>query len=57
LFNVDGIIVATEYDFDKEDWSEIKNLVNNPVIFDGKNVMDSKTLKSLGYTYFGIGKN
>jgi UDPglucose 6-dehydrogenase len=57
LFNVDGIIVATEYDFDKEDWSEIKNLVNNPVIFDGKNVMDSKKLKTLGYTYFGVGKN
>ncbi|MBA2858847.1 UDPglucose 6-dehydrogenase [Methanococcus maripaludis] len=57
LFNVDGIIIATEYDFDKENWSELKNLVNNPVIFDGKNVMDSKTLKSLGYTYFGIGKN
>ncbi|MBA2840752.1 UDPglucose 6-dehydrogenase [Methanococcus maripaludis] len=57
LFNVDGIIIATEYDFDKENWSEIKNLVNHPVIFDGKNVMDSKTLKSLGYTYFGIGKN
>ncbi|MBA2853128.1 UDPglucose 6-dehydrogenase [Methanococcus maripaludis] len=57
LFNVDGIIIATEYDFDKENWSELKNLVNHPVIFDGKNVMDSKTLKSLGYTYFGIGKN
>jgi UDPglucose 6-dehydrogenase len=57
LFNVDGIIIATEYDFDKEDWSEIKTLVNNPVIFDGKNAMDSKKLKTLGYTYFGVGKN
>jgi UDPglucose 6-dehydrogenase len=57
VFNADGIIIATEYDFDKEDWSEIKTLVNNPVIFDGKNAMDSKKLKTLGYTYFGVGKN
>jgi len=57
VFNVDGIIIATEYDFNIENWIEIKKLVNEPVVFDGKNVLDSKKLKSLGYTYFGVGKN
>ncbi|MBA2862314.1 UDP-glucose/GDP-mannose dehydrogenase family protein [Methanococcus maripaludis] len=57
VFETDGIVIATEYDFNIENWMKIKELVKEPVIFDGKNVLDSKKLKSLGYTYFGVGRN
>ncbi|AEF95784.1 nucleotide sugar dehydrogenase [Methanotorris igneus] len=54
--DVDGIIIATEYDYNKEDWKKIGNLVKEKVIFDGRNVLDVKKVKKLGFKYYGVGR-
>ena len=37
------------------DPDSIKGLLNDPVIFDGRNIYSRKTLERLGYTYYAIG--
>ncbi|ENN95639.1 nucleotide sugar dehydrogenase [Methanocaldococcus villosus KIN24-T80] len=54
--DVDGIIIATEYDYNKEDWKKIGKLVKEKVIFDGRNVLDVKKVKKLGFKYYGVGR-
>ncbi|ADG14104.1 nucleotide sugar dehydrogenase [Methanocaldococcus infernus ME] len=54
--DVDGIIIATEYNFNKEDWEKISKLVKEKVIFDGRNVLEPEKVKKLGFKYFGVGR-
>ncbi|WP_423792397.1 UDP-glucose dehydrogenase family protein [Methanocaldococcus indicus] len=54
--DVDGIIITVEYDFNKEDWEKIANLVKEKVVFDGRNVLDVKKIKKLGFKYYGVGR-
>ena len=54
--DVDGIVITTEYDFNKEDWEKIRNLVKEKVIFDGRNILDVEKVKKLGFKYYGVGK-
>ncbi|WP_457612231.1 nucleotide sugar dehydrogenase [Methanocaldococcus sp.] len=54
--DVDGIIITTEYDYNKEDWEKIGKLVREKVIFDGRNVLDPEKVKKLGFKYFGVGR-
>jgi UDPglucose 6-dehydrogenase len=57
LENADALILATEWrQFRKPDFDKMKALMNNNVIFDGRNQYDPKDLKKLDFTYFGIGR-
>jgi UDPglucose 6-dehydrogenase len=46
------------------EWQEFKNIncqqlkqqLQQPVVFDGRNVLDPQTMKSLGFTYYSIGR-
>ncbi len=54
----DGLAVVTEWNqFRNPDFNKIKDLLKRPVIFDGRNLYDSKLLKELGFIYFGIGRS
>ena len=33
----------------------VKELLNAPVIFDGRNIYNRRTVEELGFTYYGIG--
>ncbi|MCK5177253.1 MAG: UDP-glucose/GDP-mannose dehydrogenase family protein [Candidatus Aenigmarchaeota archaeon] len=53
----DAIIIATEYDeFNDEDWEYIAELVNEKLIFDGRNILDEKKVKKHGFEYYGVGR-
>jgi len=55
--DVDGIIITVEYDrLNNEDWKKIGKLVKEKVIFDGRNILDDKTIKKLGFKYYGVGR-
>lgn len=54
----DAIALVTEWnEFRLPNWERIKSLVNNPVIFDGRNIYDDIMLSKEGFSYFGIGQN
>lgn len=57
LKNADALIVATEWaEFRNPDLNKTKSLLNNPVIFDGRNVFSSVELKKQGFHYESIGR-
>ncbi len=53
----DCLLVLTEWDEFKEiDFSKIKKLMRQPVVFDGRNLFHDVDLKKLGFEYYGIGR-
>jgi UDPglucose 6-dehydrogenase len=53
----DALLLATEWnEFKQIDFVQIKNLLRNPIILDGRNLWDSEHLKAIGFTYIGIGR-
>ena len=53
----DALLLATEWnEFKQIDFTQVKNLMHKPVILDGRNLWDSELLKSMGFTYMGIGR-
>lgn len=58
LKDADGLIIATDWnEFKNPNFKEIKNLLKQPKIFDGRNLYNAKKLKELGFEYIGIGTN
>ncbi|MDP1709922.1 MAG: UDP-glucose/GDP-mannose dehydrogenase family protein [Candidatus Komeilibacteria bacterium] len=54
---VQAIVIATEWpEFKDLDWSYIRSQVANPLIIDGRNLLDAKLLRELGFTYEGVGR-
>ena len=53
----DCLLIVTEWDEFKElDFVKIKRLLKRPLIIDGRNIYDPRTLKKLGFRYIGIGR-
>jgi UDPglucose 6-dehydrogenase len=53
----DALMVNTEWnEFKQLDLARIKGLLKKPVIFDGRNIYDPEVMKSLGFTYLGMGR-
>ena len=56
--DADALVVVTEWKaFQSPDFERLKSLLRQPVIFDGRNIYDPRSLKSQGFTYFGIGRS
>jgi UDPglucose 6-dehydrogenase len=57
LENADALVVVTEWrSFKSPDFDEIKALLKQPCIFDGRNLYAPATLAAKGIRYFGIGR-
>ncbi len=53
----DALLLITEWNqFRYPDFGKVKNLLKNPVIFDGRNQYNPKELKELGFSYYAIGR-
>lgn len=53
----DCLLVLTEWDEFKElDFLRVKKLLKRPVIIDGRNIYDPKTMERLGFNYSSIGR-
>ncbi len=58
LENAEALLLITEWHlFRYPDFAKVKNLLKNSVIFDGRNLYEPETLRSMGFTYYGIGRN
>lgn len=57
LEGADALAVVTEWnEFRFPDFERIKRGLRTPVVFDGRNVYDPRTMSELGFTYFSVGR-
>jgi len=58
LAGASALLILTEWnEFRRPDFRRIKQLLKNPVIFDGRNIYDSADLQKVGFKYYSIGRN
>ena len=51
----DAVVLCTDWDDYKAlDWASLKPLMNQPYIFDGRNMIDKSLVESLGFNYLGV---
>jgi UDPglucose 6-dehydrogenase len=56
LENADALLIVTEWaDFRAPSFEKIKKALINPIVFDGRNIYDTKELNELGFEHYGIG--
>jgi UDPglucose 6-dehydrogenase len=57
LEGADGLAVVTEWqEFRRPDFEVMRRLLREPVVFDGRNIYEPKTVRGHGFTYYGIGR-
>ena len=57
LEGADGLAIVTEWsEFRNPDFEVMRRLMRAPVIFDGRNLYDPKSIKALGFMYYSIGR-
>jgi UDPglucose 6-dehydrogenase len=57
LEGADGLVIVTEWqEFRHPDLELMRRLLREPVIFDGRNLYEPKTMKASGFTYYAIGR-
>ena len=58
LDGASALLVLTEWnEFRRPDFARMKQLMERPVIFDGRNIYDPLDLAERGFTYYSIGRN
>jgi UDPglucose 6-dehydrogenase len=58
LEGADALVVATEWnEFRRPDLERMAGLMRGHVIFDGRNIYNPKTVKEVGFAYYGIGRS
>ncbi|CAM1368967.1 UDP-glucose 6-dehydrogenase [Tenacibaculum soleae] len=58
LGDAEALIMLTEWkEFRSPDFSEIKQQLKNPIVFDGRNQYNAFKLEDKGFEYYQIGKN
>jgi UDPglucose 6-dehydrogenase len=51
------MLLITEWrQFRYPDFNRMKELLNTPVIFDGRNQYDPAQVRELGFSYYGVGR-
>ncbi len=57
LKGAEAVLLVTEWpQFKALDWDKIKNLIKQPLVFDGRNLLDRSKMKEIGYHYCSIGQ-
>lgn len=58
LIDADCVAILTEWpEFKFPNFKIIRKLLNNPAVFDGRNIYDKTEMKQIGFDYFCIGIN
>jgi len=58
LNGADCLTIVTEWNmFKSPDLTRMKSLLRRPVVVDGRNIMNTAEMKSLGFSYHGVGRD
>ena len=53
----DALVIVTEWnEFREPDFERMRRLMRSPVVFDGRNIYSPEHMRTLGFTYFSIGR-
>ncbi len=53
----DGLVIVTEWKtYRSPNFDQMKKLLKEPIIFDGRNLYDPDVMLQIGFKYFGIGR-
>ena len=57
ILGADALAVCTEWkQFVHPDFEEMRRVMRQPVIFDGRNIYNPKRMRAAGFTYYSIGR-
>jgi len=57
LQGADALFVVTEWnEFRRPDLQRMRQLMRQPVVFDGRNIYDPDEMRQLGFTYYSVGR-
>lgn len=57
VLDADALLLVTEWKmFRMPSWGVLKKMMNEPVIFDGRNIYNAREMQELGFEYYCIGK-
>jgi len=57
LLDADALLIMTEWkEFHSPTFATVKKLLRKPVVFDGRNLYETSTLRDAGFTYYSIGR-
>jgi UDPglucose 6-dehydrogenase len=55
--DAEALVVATEWrEFANVDLAVVKEKMQTPMVFDGRNLLDPETMRRLGFQYYSIGR-
>jgi len=58
LQNAVALLVVTEWgEYREPDYETLRNKLNDPIVFDGRNIYDPMTMKQQSFEYYAIGRN
>lgn len=53
----DALVIVTEWDeFKQIDLNQVKSVMKQPLIFDGRNVYDPEEMEKMGFKYYSVGR-
>ena len=56
-YTAQALILATEWkEFANQDFEAVKKAMHTPLIFDGRNLFDPRTMRDFGFTYHAVGR-
>ena len=57
LQDADALAIMTEWsEFRNPDFAEMRKLMRQPVVFDGRNIYKTEAMEKAGFTYYSIGR-
>jgi UDPglucose 6-dehydrogenase len=55
--NSDALVLITEWpEFKSLDYDRIRKIMKKPIIVDARNMLDMDKMKTMGFSYLGIGR-
>ncbi|MEM1125975.1 MAG: UDP-glucose/GDP-mannose dehydrogenase family protein [Bacteroidota bacterium] len=57
LEGADALVICTEWaEFRRPDFARMRTLLNDMLVFDGRNVYEPKRMAEMGFTYYSVGR-
>ena len=57
LLGADALVICTEWkQFIHPDFDEMRRVMRQPVVFDGRNIYNPQRIRAAGFTYYSIGR-